>query len=229
MPYKSINDPTLPSYIINKSGDMKRKWLDIFNTVYDKYGDSMAFVVANKWLTRQLESTTLEAKTMNTIEREEFKLSEGQLIKCTDDGDEYIDFVLTATTPDNKGDVYPEALLKKWESLINGGEVFIGDTDHLEYDRIAEAVASPEKAAELIKNTKKGIAKTFKALFDQGKLWVRAMIDKRYKKQIEKSNGVSLEALIERDSKGTITDGDLLGFTFAVGQQPVHPMARIVK
>ena len=58
-------------------------------------------------------------------------------------------------------------------------------------------------------------------------MWVRAIIDKRYKKIIEKANGVSLEAIVSRDANGNVTDGDLLGFTFAVNQRPVNPRAVI--
>ena len=227
MPYDASSED-LPSYVKKAPQSIRVKWIAIFNKVYEDEGEEMAFVVANQWLKRQIKTTKVEGKTENAyfIERIQLQLSDNQLVKKADDGSEYIDFVLTDTGADSKGDRYPVGLIQKWIEQVNS-DVFIGDIDHKEYDDIVSQATTVEQAAELIKSAKKGIAKTAKAVFDKGKMWVRAIIDKRYKKLIEKANGVSLEAIVTRDASGNIIDGDLLGFTFAVNQKPVNPRAVI--
>lgn len=219
---------SIPSYVSKLPSSLKAKWVAIFNKVLSDKGSEMALIVANKWLRRQIKKSSIEGKTDKAyfIERIQLKLSDTQLVKKASNGEEYVDFILTDTGADSRGDAYPESLIKKWITQVNN-DVFVGDIDHKEYDDIVDKASTIEHAAELIKSAKRGIAKTVKAVFDKGKMWVRAIIDKRYKKLIEKANGVSLEAIVTRDLDGNIIDGDLLGFTFAVEQNPVNPRAVI--
>jgi hypothetical protein len=76
---------------------------------------------------------------------------------------------------------------------------------------------------------KKGIAKTLKAIYKDGKLWIRAVIDKRYSNAVQNSKGLSLEAVVTKDSMtNTVIDGDILGFTFGVHQSPINSRAVVV-
>lgn len=228
MPYSGINDSKLPSYVKKLPDSARSKWVAIFNEVYNREGEELAFIVANNWLKKHVKKQSVEANTSQAvvIEKVSFDLSGEQLVKLSEAGEEYIDFVLADTGIIRNGDQYPEALLMKWLEQINNG-LFVGDIDHEEYDKILSSTASAEQAAELIKNTKKGIAKSLRAIYEKGKLWVRAIIDKRYKRLIENAKGVSLEAIISRDANNKVVDGDLLGFTFAVKDDPVNPRAVI--
>lgn len=219
----------IPSYIDSLPGTIKAKWLSIYRQLLKSKGSEVSLLVANKWLQRQIKVSSIEGKTDKAyfIEKVSFSMSDSQLIKKTEDGEEYVDFVLTDLGVDGKGDSYPKALIEKWTKQVNS-ETFVGDIDHEEYDDIVGKASTVEQAAELIKSAKRGIAKTVKAIFDKGKMFVRAVIDKRYKKTIEKARGVSLEAIVTRDVNGNIVDGDLLGFTFAVNQNPVNSRAVIV-
>lgn len=227
MVYK-LDSENLPSYVKKLPSTLKTKWIMIFNKVEKDDGESAALVVANKWLKRQVKVSSVEGKTDKAyfIEKISLKLSDKQLIKKSSDGEEYIDFILTDDGYDSQGVQYPKSLLTKWTEQVNN-EIFVGDIDHKEYDDIVDKATTIEQAAVLIKSAKRGIAKTVKAVFEKGKMWVRAVIDKRYKKLIEKANGVSLEAIVTRDADGKVIDGDLLGFTFAVEQNPVNPRAVI--
>ena len=67
------------------------------------------------------------------------------------------------------------------------------------------------------------------AAYSQGKLWVRAIVDKRYKKIIERAKGVSAEAFCTWDESETVAlDGELLGFTFNVNTTPADYQAGVV-
>lgn len=218
----------VPSYVDKLPSSIKAKWIVLFESISKKEGEKVALIAANEWLKRQVKRTSVEGKTDKAyfIEKITFDLSDTQLIKQTSDGDDYIDFVLTDLGVNRQGDKYPLDLVQKWISQVNE-QTFVGDIDHQEYDDIVSKSSTVEQAAELIKSAKRGIAKTVRAVFDKGKMWVRALIDKRYKKLIEKAKGVSLEAIVTRDADGNIIDGDLLGFTFAVNQEPVNPRAVI--
>lgn len=218
----------IPSYVKKLPKDMQSKWVAMFELLASSEGEEMALFVANTWLSKHIKHTEVTANTSSAavIEKVSFDLSGEQLVKLSEAGEEYVDFVLADTGVIKNGDQYPESLLMKWLEQINKG-IFVGDIDHEEYDKILSSSVTVEQAAELIKNTKQGIAKSLKAIFDKGKLWVRAIIDKRYKRFIEQAKGVSLEAIISRDINGKVVDGDLLGFTFAVRDDPVNPRAVI--
>jgi len=96
----------------------------------------------------------------------------------------------------------------------------LGDVDHKEFESLVQAMYSEDEVKERIKE-KPSIAKAVKAVFDNGALWVKAILDKRYRKMLEKSKGVSLEAIVETDNIGTVLAGDLLGFTFGINEDPV--------
>ena len=227
MPYKKASKD-LPSYVQKLGDSLKGKWISIFNAAEDKYGEERAFIIANTWLKKSIKVTSVEAKTERVATIIKFEVDDSkELIKKTDSGEDYIDFVLTDNLPDKSGDSYPDALLAKWADQINSGDVLLGDMDHEEYDRLLKAGYSVDEVMAKLKE-KKGIAKTLKAVIQKGKLWVRAIIDKRYKKIIkEKAKGVSLEAAVVRDSDRNIIDGDLGGFTFGVVDGPSNERAVI--
>ena len=203
MPYTMNN---LPSYIMNKSEPIKMKWMQIFNSVFDKEGEHTAFIVANKWLKSKLSTKEFQSKTINGKSIEVIKLSQNttEFISKSENGEEYIEFTLTDIYKDKQGDSYPPELLQKWASEINT-EGIVGDIDHAEFDRLISSGLSEEDIKIMLKN-KPSIAKSIKALFKDGVLKVRAVIDKRYKKLIGAARGVSLEALVTRDSKKNIVD-----------------------
>ena len=220
MPY-TVDSKNLPSYISNKSEGVKAKWVSLFNKIYKEKGEEEAFIVANTWLKRHLSS---EAKLIKRSFIElEMDSSKG-FIKRSDDGEDYISFILNSTVPHKDGRVFTEAMLQKWAEDINKGEVVIGDIDHQHYDK-ALATLTDDQVRHALKK-KPGIAKAVKAIYDKGKLWVRAMIDKRYRKLIEKAKGVSVEALCSW-ADNIAVDGDILGFTFNVNTEPADSMAGI--
>lgn len=217
MPY-TINN--LPSYVANKSDTVKHKWMQIFNSVYEKYGEEKAFIVANTWLKRHLGKTSaVEAKTINSPKLEilNFQVSNSGFISKTEDGQEYMEYTLVNTKPDKEGDSWPIEVINKWNDFINSGNVLVGDIDHEEYNKwITSGLPESEIIAKI--KSKPGIAKAIQSFIENGALKIRTFIDKRYKKLVSAANGVSLEAIITRNESGRIIDGNLLGFTFGINQ-----------
>lgn len=220
MPYSGPNDKSLPTYVKNRSENIRRKWVSIFNAAYKKYGnDKKAFVIANTWLKKQNGKKFVKRSfiTLETVSGKKF-------IKRDKDGNDYISFVLSSTTPHKDGRIFDEGTLKSWESYINKNPI-VGDIDHKFYDYIQESGMSDDGIINMLKS-KKGIAKSIKAIYKQGKLWVRAMIDKRYRKLINKSKGVSLEAVCDMEDNRE-KNWNLLGFTFNVNTEPADYSAGV--
>jgi len=115
-----------------------------------------------------------------------------------------------------------------WANYINKNPKLVGDIDHEFYDKVLQSNLSDEQVRSVLKN-KKGIAKMVQAKYEKGKLWVRAIIDKRYKKVIEKAKGVSAEAWFNGTDGKMITEGELLGFTFNVKTTPADYQARVAQ
>lgn len=220
MPY-TTDSKNLPSYVKNKPQNIKKKWVEIFNSLYKEKGEEAAFIGANGWLKREMKKKSRLVK--RSFVPFEVDTSQG-FIKRSNDGEEYISFVLNSNKPHKDGKVFSEDMLKKWAEKINEGANIIGDVDHEYYDDVLKNMPD-DMIPDAIKE-KPGIAKTIKAIYDKGKLWVKAMIDKRYKKLIEKSKGVSVEALCSWDDE-VATEGDILGFTFNVDTEPADTLARV--
>ena len=217
----------IPDFLKNKNKELQSKWLTLVSTL-DEYS-------ANMWLLDHLHEQALiaESTAVKSVEIIKFDavMDDQELIIQTDGVDEFVDFVLAdSNSPSNDQRVFANELLIDWANQINTqGLEIVGDIDHAEYDRIVQSGVSVSKAAELIKQTKKGIAKSVKAFVEKGKLFVRAIIDKRYKKVIKAANGVSLEALADKNPlTGVYDQGSLLGFTFAVNHRRQHDSAVIL-
>lgn len=228
MPFM-IDSVNLPGYIKNKPLRIKQKWIKIFNDIDEQHGEQTAFIVANSWLKRQLQNmfNTKEreeiARTAQAVTRIPLELDTSrEVISRTKDGQEYVSFKLADVFKDRYGKQLTPKILKKWADQINSGEVFVGDIDHEAYDQACMEPISDDEFDYKVKN-KNGIAKAVRAVFEKGKLWVKAIIDKRYKKQIQKSKGVSMEAVLfeDKDDDNKITDAKLLGFTFGVQHDPI--------
>ena len=223
----TANDGNLPDYIKKLPSEMRIAWVKIFNTMYQKYGEQMAFIVANKWLKRQDAKMRGRLVARSKSHKITFAVDKTDgYIKRDADGNDYITLVLTDEQSDPAIKYSPE-LLKRWADDINNGNYIVGDFDHKEYDFIMATTADSSQVEKKLRE-KRGIAKAIKAVFEKGKLWVKAMIDKRYKRKLQ-DIGVSLEAYIpeEHVKEGVATQGSLFGFSFIPLGKQGNPVARV--
>lgn len=214
----------IPSYIANKSPEVRSKWTSVYNGLLST-GHDNALLGANLWLTSHVQEQLVTARSAQVREKLSFKieLSDKEFIKRDSSGEEYIDFILSDNLPDNYNTVMPLSVLERWADSINK-DLPVGDIDHELYDELLRAGMSDEQVRDSLKR-KPGIAKTVKALVRDGKLWLRAFIDKRYKRIIEKVKGASVEAIVTRGPDGSVIDGDFLGFSFVVNEELGNPRA----
>lgn len=216
----------IPNYVYKLSKDKQKKWLAIHNSLKDD-GEDVARVVANQWLTREIK----KAKINHNVHRVRFDLKQenGVLIKRSSDGEAYFEAVLMDELPNEDGIRFTPEALMGWADYINKNGL-LGDVDHEEYDRLVEKGYSHEQIKSFLKNKMNSISKALKAVYDQGKLWVRGIIDKRYIKQLENAKGLSLEALADLDVvNNVVKGGELLGFTWNKNTTPASSSAKLVK
>jgi cation transport regulator ChaB len=223
MPYQGISDSKLPSYVQKLPEKLRKGWVAVFNGAYDKYGEKKAFLMANAWVKKQMPEKKKGFVKRSAIEFEVY--TKQGFIKRSADGEDYITFVLNSTKPHRDGKMFSEKMLMAWADYINKNPNLVGDVDHLLYDRILNSGMSEDSVRNVLKG-KKGIAKAVQAIYQDGKLWVKAAIDKRYKKLVEKSRGVSAEAFCEWEDD-TAVDGELLGFSFNVKTTPADYLAGV--
>lgn len=232
MPYKNADDENLPSYIKKLSKTVRAKWISIFNQVYEQDGESIAFRVANKWLKKHISSKKdLVGKAGNSPVDEYFSLTfnfpENEIVFKAEGDEEYIEAVLTDIDYDSDGRKLDESFLYELAEQINKNGL-VGDFDHEQLEELKKRyLGNPEAITREMKR-KKGIAKAVKAVVNKGKLWIKALIDKRYKKRILASKGLSLEGFFRRKEGGDTYDGGtIFGFTFGEKMNPRNPRALI--
>jgi hypothetical protein len=141
-----------------------------------------------------------------------------EIVIMTDQDEEYVSAILADTSIE-----WTEAELEAFAKSINEGTP-VGDIDHEALKQMIRSGYTDAQIKGAVKS-KRGIAKAVKALVQDGKLWVRLAIDKRYRNVIKKAEGLSIEAL---RTKGVSGSGQFLGFTFAVNEAPYNPNAVIV-
>jgi hypothetical protein len=214
----------LPDYVKSRSPATQAKWIHVYQSVFEQNGEELALIVANKWLKEKVVEKKSIARTNESLERVSLVVDEAvEFLSRTEDGEDYVSFKLADNQVDSKGVKLPEELLKRWADEINSGKTVLGDIDHEAWQKLLESGMTEEQIKKEIQE-KPSIAKAVRAVFEKGRLWVRAIIDKRYKKQIKQSQGVSLEAIIKRKvSDNSVFDGHLAGFTFGIKQTPVIP------
>jgi len=224
-----MNAPIIPNYLGKLDHTLQHGWEEVYVASYPKYGEKDAYLMANTWVKNQLPVATPKRLIKRSVINFQLDTSRG-FIKRSRDGEDYITFVLNSTDPHRDGKMFSEAMLKKWAKVINETPTMVGggDIDHLLYDKLINSSISDDAAREVLRS-KKGIAKMVKAIYDNGKLFVRAIIDKRYRRLVEQSRGVSAEAFCEWDDNEQVAiDGDLLGFTFNVNTTPADYRAGVI-
>ena len=222
MTYKGALDLSLPSYVRTRDTQTRNKWVSLYNKAESKYGQTKAILLANHWLKTSAPKQRFIARSAISFSLDTRK----GFIKRDDNGNDYVTFVLNSTAPHKDGKRFSESMLQQWAKDINANAKVVGDIDHKLYYTLMNSAYSNEEIKLLLKS-KKGIAKAMHAIYEKGKLWVRALIDKRYKKIIQNAKGVSAEAFCDWEGN-TATSGEILGFTFNVNTSPADYNAGVV-
>jgi cation transport regulator ChaB len=161
----------------------------------------------------------------------DLELSEEFIMK-SEDGNYYMEGVLADILPDKLGWTFTAEALEDFATQINSGQI-MGGISHQEYEDLLMKYAhlpNDEFIAKAL-SERKGILKTVKAIYEKGKLWIKAIVDKRYLNHVKKFKRMSIEAFVpnkNQDKKNKIyKKGKVLGL--ALSNTPVNPRAKVVK
>lgn len=228
MPFKSNED--LPAEIKRLPVKAQSLFRNTFNKVYDKYGEETSFKVAwdivkkrfhkdesGKWIGKGMgmDIFTFEMKQSGTV-----------FIQKGEDGEHYIEAILSDDMFDSDGKRFTKELLMDFEKQINefGISGFITHSDWKKF--IIENSHLPENIfIQKARNERKGILKTVKAIYDNGKLWIKALVDKRYLNRVKSFDKISIEAIAPKGSGNEYKQGHVLGF--ALDNNAINPRAII--
>lgn len=142
----------------------------------------------------------------------EFQRSGEEIVIQTDGDEEYVTAVLAGNDH-----LWTDEELKRFMDAVNN-EAPVGDIDHETLKSMLKSGMTNAEIKEKIKD-KKGIVKAVKALVENGSLYLRLAIDKRYKNIVKKAKGLSVEAV---RTLGKVGSGQFLGFTVAVNEDPAY-------
>lgn len=156
-----------------------------------------------------------------------FEMSQPEISVVTNSETEEIilDAILADTTPNTEGKFFTDEELLSISEQINSLGSTLPDVDHEKLNRLVKKYGNNYDAIVSELNKEKGIFKSIKASFEKGKLWIQAVLDKRYKNHVNKFKGLSIESLAKSDETGRLRNPRYLGFTFT--NKPKLKAARI--
>lgn len=147
----------------------------------------------------------------------DFQRSGEEIIVQTEGDEEFVTAVLAG-----EGKWTAEELQRFADST--NMDMPVGDIDHETLKSMIRSGMSNTEIKAKIKD-KRGIVKAVKALVEDGKLYLRLAIDKRYKNIVKRARGLSVEAV---RTLGEVGSGQFLGFTVAVNEDPAYSGATFV-
>lgn len=217
MPYDNIKE--LPASIRRLPAKAQQMYKTAFNSTYAKHKkDSISSKVAwavvktkfkkvgDEWIAKGLG---LDLYTFD------LKLNDDVFVQKSASGEYYLEATLSDTMTDGQGKRFTERTLKQYANQINNHGV-PGYITHSDWDdfKMRYGHLSESDFVSRARTERKGILKTVQAIYKKGKLWIKALIDKRYVNHVRKFNKVSIEALIPSKYQiGSEYDGGyVLGF-----------------
>lgn len=230
----------LPAYVKKLPINLQMGWKSAYLTAADLYGFDRAIKVANAWLLKKMDdlenqpdeeddgSEEIKERLMDKIVSTELEAEESELVSFSENGDIVLNAVLATDLPSKRdGLAYTESSLIDLADQINKRGMTLPDIEHSVYDKVMEETATLEEFKAKLKN-EKGLLTKVKAFVQNGKLLIRAWLDKRYKNHVNKYKSLSLEAHVPMENRvnGKIQKAEVLGFTFT--NTPNIPGADIV-
>jgi len=207
-----------------------RQTYNISNNKHDStIANKIAWGVVKNKFTRVGDQYVAKGLT-NQLLNFEMKMSTEVFITKADNGEHFLEAVLSDDMKDSQGKRFTTKALKDYADQINTHGIS-GFITHADWDsfKMKWSHLSPEAFVAKARSERKGILKTIKAIFEKGKLWIKAIIDKRYLKQVKKFNRLSIEAYVPSQNQvgDTYDGGYALGF--AMDNNAINRRAIVAK
>jgi len=214
----------------------QKMYMDLVNAQFNKGNDEalasqVAWGVVKKRFNKVGDRWVANSSDFVKQELFEFQLefANNELVVNDLDGELVIDAVLATTNTFMNPAGEPRHFeVEDLEELANQMNSLGSTNPTFSHNELQEVVKRHGFNYELVANElkqKRGILKSIEAAVKDGKLWIRAMLDKRYKNHVTKFKGLSLEAL-STPIEGRLTKPQYLGFIFT--DNPRDNQARVL-
>lgn len=219
MPYSSIY--ALPEYlhkVLPPAG--LELFLELYNSAFKNYNEDTAFQMAWEGVKLKFQREGDNIVIHNHYYQAEPEVHSLEMspeetnIAINSETEEIImDAVLADTNPNSDGKFFSEKELVALAEQINVFGSTLPDVDHEKLMGLVKKYGRDSESIRLALKNEKGLMKTIKASVEKGRLWIRAVLDKRYKNHLEKFKGLSIEAFADVEN-GEFKNAEYLGFTF---------------
>jgi cation transport regulator ChaB len=223
-----MNFDTMPLEIKNILPDSgKAVFSEVYNNSYNKHkSEAQAFATA--WSVVKQRFRKVDGKFVANSndfvlpELFSFELTEPstKIVMNADTEEIHMEAVLATEEPNKSGKFFTVEELEQLANQINAEGSTLPDVDH---EVLQGLVNKYGNNIDLIKKElqqRKGIMKSIRAVVDKGKLWIQAVLDKRYKNHIDKFKGLSIEAVADSTpGPGRLKNPTYFGFTFTNNPQ----------
>lgn len=232
MPYSSIKE--LPKEVKVLPHKAQVMFMKAFNSSYGRTNyDAVAFKVAWSIVKKRFKKVNgkwVAKGFLPDLYTFDLSMKGEEFVIKAEDGEYYLEGVLADIYPDSQGYAFTEEALKSFEEQINSGQI-IGGITHDEYKNLImkySHLPTEEFIAKAL-SERKGILKTVKAIYEKGRLWIKALVDKRYLNHIKKFKKMSIEAFIPKElqENGNYLGGKVLGF--ALDNNAINRRAIVAK
>jgi hypothetical protein len=227
--------PELPVYVKALPFEIKAGWMSAFNIASDLYGFERAVQVADSYALRKIkelkerpepiadpvkEALMEEALVFSQSKEGEFKsfkldAAKEQMISYSENGEIVLEAILADTNYSSDGFAMTDSALISMAEQINNNGLAMPDIEHQDYNAVLKSSETYDEFKTELKK-KKGLLTKVKAFYNDGKLLIKAWLDKRYKKHTDAYKSLSIEARAKFDPQDStrIIDAEPLSFTF---------------
>jgi len=231
---------SIPNYIKRLPINLQMGWKSAYNLASDMYGFDKGLRIANSWLLNKMEELEvvpqedfLEEEVKQAVLSKELKgievIAESneslgtfkldpqneEMISYSDQGDIVIEAVLADDNFSSDGKRFTKAALISMAGKINDNGLYLPDIEHADYNKILCDSTNYSDFKNKLK-AQKGLLTKVKAFYQDGKLLIKAWLDKRYKKHVDVYKSLSIEAkgTYENNDPSVYVDAEPLSFTF---------------
>lgn len=188
---------------LKKSGNLNVAQIIAWNEVKKRLVPGETGLIANSESFKEAKIYTFKMKEEDT-----------KIVMNSETGELIMEAVLATTDKNTEGKSFTHQALEDINAQINMHGSTLPDVEHETLKMLVRKHGRNPDAIITDMKKEKGIFKSIKSIIRDGKLWIQAFLDKRYKNHVDKFKALSIEAFADSDSAGKLENPKYVGFTF---------------
>lgn len=190
--------------------------MEMTNSGHPAFAERVAFEMVKQKLVEKDGKLVANSSQFTPVKIYTFEMIgfESKIIMNSDNEEFVMEAVLATTDKNTEGKFFSNEELDSIASQINALGSTLPDVDHEKLNMLVQKYGNNYQAIQAEISKEKGVFKTIRSAIQDGKLWIQAVLDKRYKNIVQKFSGLSIEALADSDETGRLHNPKYMGFTF---------------